>query len=280
MTPIVFVPVDAGERKALCPELGNIDEGVRLHLAKHILADSDIGDVDLAAMETARQQQMTGLAAKEGDRFAGRDGGALDLSARAVDAARQIHRIDGRRRGIDRLDHGACAALHGPVKTRAKQRIDHHPGAGEAGRLRGLEWTAPAGGGGRRITLEAVCIADKEQAHRMAAFKQDTGGDKAVAAVVARACHYHHGHRRRMPGCDRIGDRTSSILHELDAAGSGSNGQPISLRHLGGGEQLDHGATTLPAQPECHNWQSFRCARRYGRSKIVDAQRLSFMITS
>src|SRR5580693_7167557 len=124
MTSIIFVSIYAGDRKAFCPELRDVEEGLRLHPAKHVFADPDIGEVNLAAMQAARQQQMAGLAAKEGYCFAGSDRGTLDFSACSIDAARQIHGVDLCRRRIDRLDHATCEALNGPVEAGAKQRID------------------------------------------------------------------------------------------------------------------------------------------------------------
>jgi hypothetical protein len=59
-----------------------------------------------------------------------------------------------------------------------------------------------------------------------------------------------------VPGYDRIRDRAPGVFHEVDAVDTISDCQPIGLRHLGGGEQLDHCGATLSAQPKGHNCQS------------------------
>jgi len=73
-----------------------------------------------------------------------------------------------------------------------------------------------------------------------AAFGQQTGGDEAIASVVARPRHDGDTRARGVPRGDAVGDCLPGIFHQRDAGTTGRDRQAVRLCHLGGGEQLDH----------------------------------------
>ena len=149
MTAGVFVRIDADYRKISHPELGNIDEGPRLDPAEHGFRNPDIGHVNLPAMETARQQKVADLAAKERYGFVGFDGRSLDGSTRSIDSARQIDRMDFRPRSIHGFDQRAPRTFDRPVETGAEQRIDQNTGSADGRRACSIERTRPTAGRAR-----------------------------------------------------------------------------------------------------------------------------------
>ena len=90
--------------------------------------------------------------------------------------------------------------------------------------------------------LRLVAIAQQQQPDRIAALGQDARADKAVAAVVAGPGH--DADQRRAGGC-RAPPRRRPPGRRSPSAGcpaSRRDRQAVGLGHLGGGQQLDHGA--------------------------------------
>ncbi len=79
---------------------------------------------------------------------------------------------------------------------------------------------------------------DEADAHRKAALRQITRGDKTVAPIVTRSRHNRH-----TPALQRsrsIGHRATRTLHQINAWNAAGNRQPIGLRHFCCGEKLEH----------------------------------------
>ena len=92
----IFMAVEAGPRKSRCPERRLVGEGERREFGQDGERDANVGDLRLAAMEAAGQQEMAGLGAEEGDCEDGLEGGASHRAGVAVYAAWHIDRDDGR----------------------------------------------------------------------------------------------------------------------------------------------------------------------------------------
>jgi hypothetical protein len=67
MATSVFVTFDIGDRIRCRPGRRHILKCFRRDLREHAWFDADVGDAYPAAVKASRQQQMRGLAAKEGD---------------------------------------------------------------------------------------------------------------------------------------------------------------------------------------------------------------------
>ena len=94
MAAIIFVPLQARQRKLAVPQGRHVLEGSRLDIRQHRGGNADLGDRNVTAIKPPRQKEMARLLAKEGHRLNGADGHAHDGARRAVDPARQVDRDD------------------------------------------------------------------------------------------------------------------------------------------------------------------------------------------
>src|SRR5580658_6445813 len=111
--------VGARRGKVIAPEIGKVRESLRRNLFEHRIWNADIGDGNCAAMDSARQQNVSGLLAKESDGFGGVYGNAHGGAGGAVDAARQIDGKDRRRLGVHALDQSARLPFNRPIEASA-----------------------------------------------------------------------------------------------------------------------------------------------------------------
>ena len=202
VTAGIFMALRLRPGKMREPERGLVGEGLRLDDLKHAVGNADIGDARLAAKLAARQQQMPGLQAKEGD------GGQRARSptpliapvvpstplgtSTAIDGKPAcIHRLD--QRGEDRLRWAAQAL------PRTRHRPRHRRWRGSSalrGSMAPVQALAMAAAScGRRLGSPL-----KPSLHRIASFEQMAGGDEAVAAIVAGAAKHGDARARRESG--------------------------------------------------------------------------------
>ena len=159
--PVDAIPPDtttAWPRLYLCPSMRGIGKAYSptalgtLRNVCGLTSDSTCAPMPISASRTSPQcsrpgsSRWPGLRRKKVMVVVGIDGDALDGAAGAIDAARQIHGMDGRAGGIHRLDHGAPDALDRPVEPGPKQRIDDDRGPRQAGRARRLDGGRPSCG--------------------------------------------------------------------------------------------------------------------------------------
>ena len=103
--------------------------------------------------------------------------------------------------------------------------------------------------GDRRIAFKPVGITHEKSSHPVSPLCQDACGNKTVASVVAGACDDCDVLAGRMARGDGVGNRPAGIFHKLDASKPTCNGAAVGFCHLGGGEQLKHGAeSNVPYQ--------------------------------
>src|SRR5207344_1714981 len=174
----------AGLRKRIPPKRGNIRKRRRLDFVEDALRNSDVGDLDHAAMQTSRKKEMSGLAPEERNRELRVDGTSHHRSSGAVHAARQIDGDDGYRSGIHQIDDVARRALNVPVKSRTKQRIDNQVAFRKRFRRHRAYGAVPALCRQSGVTLQPLAFPNEANAYRQAALGQITRGNEAVAAIV------------------------------------------------------------------------------------------------
>ncbi|GCC44380.1 hypothetical protein chiPu_0028541 [Chiloscyllium punctatum] len=237
MPPRIFVAVDPRHRKRPAPGLRQVLRDQRLDLVEHLRVDADIGYAHPTAIHSARQQQMRGLLAEEGDGFGRLHGGPHDSARCAVDAARQIDRQHRRTAGVDRIDHLQRVALHRAIEPGAEQRVDDQRRLAERLRVERQHRIFPALRRQRRIALQAVALAKQDHRDLAAARGELGGGDKAIAAIVAAA-----GDHDDRPLLDQVhrgfSDGLAGAHHQREARRAGCDGQPIGTLHLGGGQNV------------------------------------------
>jgi hypothetical protein len=220
-------------------------------------------------MQPARQQCVAGLAAEEGDGFAGIDRRAHHRAAGAVDAAREVDRMHAGR-GVHGLDHGAREALHRSVETGTEQRVDNGVGRRQSLRHGRRASARPTLRRQRRVTLEPTALAEKEHACAIAALGQNARRYKAVTAIVAGSGDDRDLRSRRMARANAVGDRAAGIFHERDTGSTARNSQAVGLRHLGRGQQFDHGCNRVAPRPSArYRVDSLAVTRGYA-SLIMD----------
>ncbi len=221
---------------------------------QHAVGNADAGDFHLSAERAPRQQDMRRFFAEERDRQVSADDAACSLAlahhARgiAMQAARHVDGDDRRVRFVDGPGERGVRTFQRTRKPRAEQRIDDE-------RLRGCRLevadgfrrTVPAPRHLARVALQSLSVQGREHGDGPAALLQQPGDDIAVAAIVAGAAQ-HRRRALRRAAADRIGDRTSGVLHQRQRRHARGDGQPVGLAHLGDGEnggEVTHRALTL-----------------------------------
>src|SRR4029078_5106063 len=216
MTARVFVPLQSRLRKRRAPELRAICECLRFDRPENIVGNSDVTDLDRAAMQPAWQQKVARLAPKE--RYgAGRvDRGPHDCAARSIYPAWQVNGDDGDALAVHRADHRPGQSVDIAIETCPKQRVNDEIATGKFGRRGLLNRPRPLFGSERRISLQPRPLTDKTNTHDVAARRQIAGGNEPVTAVIAGTGHDHDAAALNCPASD-IGDRTPGVLHQCDA---------------------------------------------------------------
>ncbi len=184
-------------------------------------------------------QQVAGLQPEEGDRAGGLDGGAEDLPAAPVDAARQVDRDHRKAGAIERADGLGGHPLDRPVEAGAEQRVDDHVGTGDEAAGQPLAGAGPRRGGEGGVAFQPVASSEQPDGHLVAGLRHQAGGDEPVAAVVAGTGHHQNPAALRQQVVDRLGHRQSGGFHQCDAGGAALDGQGVGLAHLLGGQHLD-----------------------------------------
>src|SRR4029077_13351611 len=169
MTARVFVPLQSRLWKRRAPELRAIGECLRLDRPEHIAGNSDVTDLDRAAMQPAWQQQVAGLAPKK--RYgAGRvDRGPHDCAARSIYPTWQVNGDDGRALAVHRVDHRPCQSFDIAIEAGPKQRVNDEIATGKFGRRGLLNRPGPLFGSERRISPQPFPLTDKTNTHNVAA---------------------------------------------------------------------------------------------------------------
>src|ERR1700761_7551774 len=85
MTALILVPIDIRLRIMRAPERRTVGKCLRPDRRKYGLGDADIDEADLAAMNLARQQKMSGLQSKERDGLRRLNSNAAHQPRRTVD---------------------------------------------------------------------------------------------------------------------------------------------------------------------------------------------------
>ncbi len=184
-------------------------------------------------MKPARQQQMTRLAAKEGDGCIGLDRTSHHRAAVAVDAARQIDREDEGADSVDGRDPGR-AAIPSSGRSRPAPNSASTITAGEPNRGSRPSRPSPL----QRPPRRGIALQPRRDR------QPGSGGPDARARASSRAATNpsppllpgpaitRTAAVGGKPGADRIRHRTSGILHQLDAGNAARDRQPVGLRHL------------------------------------------------
>src|SRR5262249_692678 len=173
MAPAVFVGVDPRNREMRLPQLRGVGEGAWPDVRKHLGLDADVGDPHLAAGKPAGQQQMSGLAAKEGDGLGRLNGAAEPRPRGAVDSARQVDREDRRAASVHRLDHVAGRALDRAGEPGTEDRVDDDAGVPQAGRRSRLDRARKTPRRFRRFAVQALPGPETKHSHAEAALGQE-----------------------------------------------------------------------------------------------------------
>ncbi len=98
------MPLRIGLPKFADPQRRYVDECRGFDPVEHGRRNTDVGDVNLSAMQASRQKKVPWLAAEEGDRVRRIDGASHFRAGGAVDAARQIDCNDRQPRAVHRVD--------------------------------------------------------------------------------------------------------------------------------------------------------------------------------
>ena len=232
----VFVGFEAGPGKGAKPPVGGVLHRIRCDPVEHGIGDADLREHRFAAVAAPRQQQVSRLLAKKGDRHGSARRDPSNFAARPVDAARDVDRDDRQPPLTGRLDDRARHPLDRPGETRAKNAVENERGAVEHRRLQCLDSTRPARRGLRSVAAQCRDGAEQRQAHRPAALGQQARRDKPVPAIVPRAAEDRQ-RLRRPPPRNRVGNLAAGVFHQLDAGYAIGDRQPIRLAHLGRGQQ-------------------------------------------
>jgi hypothetical protein len=142
--------------------------------------------------------------------------------------------------------------LHGTLEPCSEQRIDHNVTSRQPTRFRGFSRACPSLRRKCRITLEPV-ERGRQNSHSIPSFLQNPGGNKAVAAIVARPSHHGDARAGRMACDDAFRHCAAGILHQVDSGGSARYSETVSLSHLGVSEQFDHCSSLIRAPSACES---------------------------
>ncbi len=186
----------------------------------------------ISATRTLPQEERHGLG--------GLDRGPQPRPGRAVDPARQVDGEDRCSASIHRLDHRARRALDRTGKPRPEDGVDDEGGVRKP--VRGCRFDRAAEPPRRlgRIASQAIPVPEAQEPHAKSAFAEQARGDKAVAAVVAGACHDDNRSPEFLAQRSGIGNRTPRILHENNPGRAGGDREPIRFRHFRIAQELDH----------------------------------------
>ena len=202
-------------------------------------------------MHPSRQQQMRRLAPEERHGFRGVDRNAHDRSCAAADPARQIDRKDRRTVGVDRLDHLKRIALDRPVEAGAEQRIDDQRRLADRLRIERQHRIFPAARRQRRITLQAVALAQKDDRDIAAACSEFRRRHKTITAIVAAPGDHHD--RSLLDEIHRdFGNGLPCAHHQREAGRAGGDGQSVGTLHLSGGQNFHAESSIQSPFPEAY----------------------------
>ena len=227
MSARVFVALRP--RNGQRPQVRTVLEGGGADTVQHRLRNADIGNLDLAAMEPPRQQQMARLLAEEGDRE--RRAGRMGQHRAAVsgNATRQVNRHQ--RQILHRFQHLPRRARDRPFQPGPEQGVDDESGIAQRRGTERLDRSRP---GFRRlgcIARERLPASQQRYAHRPAGGSQPFRRDEAVAAIVAGPRQHQHGPRTPAPA-HRVCDGGAGIAHQFEARMPVVRRQPVGPPHL------------------------------------------------
>ena len=191
-------------------------------------------------MKPSGQQQVAGFAPKEGYGLGCLDRGPQPRPGRAVDPARQVDREDRRPARVHRLDHRAGRAFDRTREPRPENGVDDEAGVRKPGWRCRFDRAAESPGRLGRIAAQAILAQKAQEPHAEPTLAEQARGDKAVAAVVARAGHDRDRGPERLAQRSGIGDRAPRILHEKNPGRAGGDREPIGFRHFLVAQELDH----------------------------------------
>ena len=251
MAAVVFVTRALRDREIPAPQRRNVLERLGRDLVQHGRGNADVGNRDGAAMEPARQQKMSGFFAEKRDRVRSLYRNAEFGARGAVDAARQVHRIDRRFPRVDGFDQSARRAFHRTIEARSEQRVDDDLGAGQCSRRRGSDRPGPLLRGARRIAFEPADIAQQHDLDARAALGQEPRGNKTIAAVIARPGDNDDPAAGRMARGHGLGHGATGALHQLAAGDPAGDRQPVGVGHLRAGQKLKHAALRIAKAAHC-----------------------------
>ena len=242
MTARIFISFDAWNGECLPPQSRTIGEGFGRDRRQDMFRDSDIRDDSAAAMDAARQQQVPRLAAKKCDGACGDYSGATDSPAGAVDAGGNIHGEDWPFRSprpfIDTQDQSLGLPIEIAAKARAEERVDRESGRIEIKFLDGEDLAGPILGGKRGVALQAVARAKQSELDGKFLAREQAGGDKAVAAIVARPAKNRDAAVARNKPRGLACHCRAGLFHQHGTGRAPGDGQPVGLSHFGVGQEF------------------------------------------
>ena len=147
----------------------------------------------------------------------------------------------------------ARQALDRPVETGAEQRVDDHVAVGERCGRRPLDRAVPALRGHRGVALQPLAVADEANATDHGRARPSSRAATKPSPPLLPGPATTTTRRPLQQPAARVGDRAAGILHQLDAGNAAGDGQPVGLRHLGGGQQFDHVLERVSARPTTDN---------------------------
>ena len=237
----IFVARRVRARQRRAPDGRRVDEGLRRDGAERGFRDSDVGEPDRAAERAPRQQQVPGLEPEEGDAGARLDRRAANLAGSPIDARGDVdgeHAPAGVREGVDALDDRLRFALHLAGESGPEQRVDHAVSARDVNRRKVEGRPRIARGGQRRIAFQRVAPAEQSDLDLISARREQSRGDKAIAAVAAGAAEDGDPAARLCQPGRLVGDCEPRPLHERDARRSRCDRKAIGLAHFSGRQQF------------------------------------------
>ena len=242
MTAAVFVALRLGPRETALPQRRCIGPGLRPNIRQHVVANSDIGDPDLAAMQPPGQEEMARLAPEERHRRQRLDAGAHDIAGGAVDAARNVDGDDRRAGRFERRDHLRRRAVDRPRQTGTEKGVDRNISAFQNAGLEGCDRTIPAPGHFEGIAFQPVDGSEQSEPDPITSLAQMARGDEAVTAIIAGPAQDRDSPGVREAADHFVRDGAAGVLHQHRSRNAALDGQPIRAAHLGRGEKLVHGA--------------------------------------
>ena len=181
---------------------------------------------------------MAGLLSEEGDRDVGFDGDVAQHPARvAVQACGHVDRENRNVQFVEFESDGFGFVLKLAREACAEHGVDHQFGIAEDSGSDGFETAIPQLGHGGDIAFEIGAAAEHGDANIPAVFLQIARGDKAIAAIVARAAEHQCLARTPMPD-GFIGHGAARVLHEREKGNAVLGGVTVGSKTLFDGKDF------------------------------------------